>query len=57
MEDVFASFEFCFLSFLSGILCQVSMLSLVSLAFPIKAHWGEFSSGNHFLKLAKSELS
>lgn len=57
MEDIFASFEFCFFSFLSGILCQVAMLSFVSLHFPIKARWEEFSSGNHSLKPAKSELN
>lgn len=49
--------NFCFFSFLPGILCQVSMLSFVGLPFPAKAHWEEFSSGNHSLKLVKLELN
>lgn len=56
MKDVFASSEFCFFLFLSGIHCQVSILSFVSLDFPTKACWVEFGFRNRPSKLAISEL-
>lgn len=56
VKDVFASSEFCFFLFLSGIHCQVSILSFVSLDFPTKACWVEFGFRNHPSKLAISEL-
>lgn len=57
LEGVFASSAFRFFSFLSDILCQVSMLSFVSLHFPLQVPWEDFTSGNHSLKLAKSEIN
>lgn len=57
VEDILASSEFYFFSFLSDILCQVPTLSFVSLHFPLQDPWEEFSLGNHSVKLAKSELN